>query len=247
MNTIIKITKTDKVNAIKDYLYLQGKRMTNLSSATDDKLNEMITKYEINIQEYAEDRKEQMKEQRKIDKKNKEERKKKEDEESAIRMEMINKIKKLKTYLNEDYMINYQAVILQLLEKDDLKKNREKYEKLKIQEKEHCDRELMIMKTINPYAPFERISDTEIRLGGRIWSFGGGYDLDKPSTIESLQSEAKFQMCRNYIELYQYGILEPMVEINKEYINAKTEWIMNKNKNKKIIIKIKRKKIIENK
>ena len=72
--TTIKITKKDMVEAITEYLSAQGQRMTNLKKASEEQLQELVERYKIDIQEFAKNRKEEMKKQRAIDKKAKEKR-----------------------------------------------------------------------------------------------------------------------------------------------------------------------------
>ena len=72
--TTIKIIKKDMVEAITEHLSAQGRRMTNLKKASEEQLQSLVERYEIDIQEFAKNRKEEMKRQRAIDKKAKEKR-----------------------------------------------------------------------------------------------------------------------------------------------------------------------------
>ena len=78
--TTIKITKKDMVEAITEHLSAQGRRMTNLKKASEEQLQELVERYKIDIQEFAKNRKEEMKKQRAIDKKAKEKRVEEEEE-----------------------------------------------------------------------------------------------------------------------------------------------------------------------
>jgi hypothetical protein len=52
MSSTKRITKTDKIDAIKHHFYEMGKRMTNLTKATIDKLDTIILNYNINVEAY---------------------------------------------------------------------------------------------------------------------------------------------------------------------------------------------------
>jgi len=60
------MSKIETIEAIKTYFAKQGKRMTNLNKLPIEKLQEIVNKYNIDLEEFSANRKEQQKQQREI-------------------------------------------------------------------------------------------------------------------------------------------------------------------------------------
>jgi len=132
MSKSIKITKILLVEAITDHLLKQGQRMTNLNKAPIDKLEELIKKFNININEFN-DKRVQEKKNEKItyDKRREEERLIQ--EEKKRNQEIINnKIKNLTDLITPEVKtncINKVIMLYELRSVMDWKENAERYNK----------------------------------------------------------------------------------------------------------------------
>lgn len=226
MTTTIKITKTDKVNAIKDHLESIGRRMTNLSSASIDKLDELITEYKIDIETYANTRKEQMKEQRKVDKQKKIEREEQEAEESAKFKARNDAVNVLVRRLDGDHILNRTIVLLQLVNTQDLIKNKEKYEKQDANSEKFVDKEVADLIANNP------MNKSIVRTGRLSFTVGGIHVhhtillRTELYTIEILTRFAKAKMHHMHTNMMNYGILEPLAETHTQFLFQANEWSM---------------------
>lgn len=228
MNSI-KITKTDMVEAITEHLSALGRRMTNLKSQSVGKLEEVIKKYQIDINTFAIKRKEEMKLQRIKDKKAKEERRKKEEEEHCKRMESLACIDKLSMVINDELLINKYAVVREIATNHYWKVNEEKLIAENTKLIEETDRQFDMYKRELPHnAYLERVNENTINVRGVNVVY---HYLNIKPTKKELMSDAKRDIMNCFKQdLYKVGILEELSKSNKYYINSKADYIISKKK-----------------
>jgi len=163
----VKITKIDMVEAITKHLSALGKRMTNLKSSSVDKLEEIVKKYEIDINAFVIERKALMKEQRIIDKQRKEERMKTEMEKTRLNLERNNKINNLSCVIDETLLSNKFSLLMELEDHYDWKVNGERYRQENIKKTLITDIHFeKFKKEIPPNAMLVRVDETTINVRG---------------------------------------------------------------------------------
>jgi hypothetical protein len=235
--TTIKITKKDMVEAITEYLSAQGQRMTNLKKASEEQLQSLVEKYEINIQEFAKNRKEEMKKQRAIDKKAKEKRDEEDKERSRIWNERMDNIKKISSVLDLDIFRLRKSIHKQLLDTIHYRNNKAEIDAENEREKLRCDQLFQTYQNELPSgAMLERVNDFIINIRGINVVIGYGYS-------DGVQShEYYINWFKNYgdgdlfINLYDAGLLTTIAEQYKLYINGKANWIVEKQNRRRIYV-----------
>jgi hypothetical protein len=235
--TTIKITKKDMVEAITEYLSVQGQRMTNLKKASEEQLKSYIEKYEINIQEFAKNRKEEMKKQRAIDKKAKEKRNEEDEERSRRYKERMENIKKISSVLDLDIFRLRDSIHNQLLDTIHYRNNKAKIDAENERNKLRCDQLFQTYQNELPSgAMLERVNDFIINVRGINIVIGSAISDGVQSHeyyINCFKDKYHFDLFRN---VYDAGLLTTIAEQYKLYINGKANWIVEKQNRRRISV-----------
>jgi hypothetical protein len=235
--TTIKITKKDMVEAITEYLSAQGQRMTNLKKASEDQLKSLVEEYEINIQEFAKNRKEEMKKQRAIDKKAKEKRDEEQRERDRKRGERIDEIRKLSSVLDLDIFRLRQSIQKQLLDTIHYRNNKAEIDAENESNKEMCDREFKCFQreqSLGTIRLLERVDDYTIRVNGMNVSYGYKVGVETHEFyINWSKNDSDIDLFENVCKA---GLLPTIAEQYKLYINGKANWIVEKQNRRRISV-----------
>jgi hypothetical protein len=231
--TTIKITKKDMVEAITEYLSAQGKRMTNLKRASEEKLQELVEKYNIDIQEFAKDRKEEMKKQRVIDKKAREKREEESQELQRKWNERRMAIKKLTSVLDFDIFRLRDSIHNQLIDTIRYRNNKAEIDAENERNKKITDQLFQELQNDKPFI-LERVDDNTINVNGI--NVVSGYK----EGVKSHEYYINYSKNENEMDLfgnvYDIGLLPTIVEQYKLYINGKADWIVVKQNRRKIYV-----------
>ena len=233
--TTIKITKKDMVEAITEHLSAQGKRMTNLKKASEDQLQSLVEKYEINIQEFAKNRKEEMKKQRAIDKKAKEKRDEEQRERDRKWCERIDEIRKLSSVLDLDIFRLRESIQKQLLDTIRYRNNKAEIDADNELNKKFCDQLFQKLQNEIPSgAMLERVDDFTINARGVNVVMGW---RDGVETHEFYINWSKgYSDIDLFGNVYDAGLLPTIAEQYKLYINGKANWIVEKQNRRRISV-----------
>ena len=233
--TTIKITKKDMVEAITEYLSAQGKRMTNLKKASEEKLQELVEKYEINIQEFAKNRKEEMKKQRAIDKKAKEKRDEEQRERDRKWGERIDEIRKLSSMLDLDIFRLRESIQKQLLDTIRYRNNKAEIDAENESNKKMCDREFKCFQreqSLGAIKLLERVDDFTISVNCVNVSYG--YKVGVETHEFYINWSKGYSDIDLFGNVYDAGLLPTIAEQYKLYINGKANWIVEKQNRRRI-------------
>lgn len=234
--TTMKITKKDMVEAITEHLRHQGKRMTNLKKVSEEQLQSLVEKYEIDIQEFAKNRKEEMKKQRANDKKAKEKRKEEEEERNRKWNERRLAIKKISSVLDLDIFRLRDSIHTQLLDTIRYRNNKAEIDAENELNKKICDQMFQKLQNEKPLI-LERVDNYTINANGINVVMGC-----ERGVVES--HEFYINWSKNYDELYLFGnvydigLLPAIAEQYKLYINGKVNWIVEKRNRRTIKVDI---------
>ena len=222
----IKITKIEMVEAITEHLADEGKRMTNLKKASVVQLEELVVKYSIDINAFAIERRAEMKIQRIKDKKKKEERIAREEEESRIWNDRMKKIKSLCEVIDDKLMINKYACLMGLIENAYWKENSAELLAENAKTIACVDKQFEYYKNTLPSGTMlERVDETTINVRGVMVSEGR---LKKKDNEEYNMRSAECEIHSIKRNLYDYGVLEGLCDIQKYYINGKADYLLAK-------------------
>jgi hypothetical protein len=231
--TTIKITKKDMVEAITEYLSAQGKRMTNLKKASEEQLQSLIEKYEINIQEFAKNRKEEMKKQRAIDKKAKEKRDEEDEERNREWNERRTAIKKISSVLDFDIFRLRDSIHKQLLDTIHYRNNKAEIDADNELNKKICDQMFQKLQNEKPLI-LERVNNNTINANGVnvVMGYEKGVETHE-FYINWSKSYCELELFGN---VYDAGLLTTIAEQYKLYINGKANWIVEKQNRRRIYV-----------
>jgi len=231
--TTIKITKKDMVEAITEYLSAQGQRMTNLKKASEEQLKSYIEKYEINIQEFAKNRKEEMKKQRAIDKKAKEKRNEEDEERNRKWNERRTAIKIISSVLDFDIFRLRDSIHKQLLDTIHYRNNKAEIDAENELNKKICDQMFQKLQNEKPLI-LERVNNNTINANGVnvVMGYEKGVETHE-FYINWSKSYCELELFGN---VYDIGLLPTIAEQYKLYINGKSNWIVEKQNRRRIYV-----------
>lgn len=222
----VKISKIEMVEAITEHLADEGKRMSNLKKASVVQLEELVVKYGIDINAFAIERRAEMKNQRIKDKKKKEERIAREEEESRIWNDKMKKIKSLCEVIDDKLLINKYACLMGLKENAYWKRNSAELLAENANIIAYVDKQYEHYKNTLPSgAMLERVDETTINVRGVMVSEGC---LKKKDNEEYNMRSAECKIHSLKRNLYDYGVLEGLCDIQKYYINGRADYLLAK-------------------
>ena len=228
----VKISKIEMVEAITEHLAGEGKRMTNLKKASVVQLEELVVKYGIDINAFVVERKAEMKNQRIKDKKDKEERIARQEEASRIWREQTTKIKSLcDDVIDDKLLINKYACLMELKENAYWKENGAELLAENDKTIAYVDKQYeYYKKTLPSGAMLERVDETTINVRGVMVQHNW---LNEKKTTEYHMCSAEGAIHSLNIHsvkrnLYDYGVLEGLCDIQKYYINGKADYLLAK-------------------
>ena len=209
------------VKAIQEHLAQDGKRMTNLSTASIEKLNGFIDKYKIDINSYAIKYKDELKMKRIKDKKDKKERQDEEDERHNECMKRNALINQLCLQLDEGLIIKKSVYVMEIKHNNYWKVNGVKLQEQNDKMIKMVDTEYEKLKKLLPSnAMLERVNETTINVRGIHTDYGG---LNEKETSKEWMYEAKQGYGRIKQNLFDCGMLQVLCEDSKYYLNCKRE------------------------
>jgi hypothetical protein len=166
------MSKIETIEAIKTYFAKQGKRMTNLNKLPIEKLQEIVNKYNIDLEEFSANRKEQQKQQREImkqkkEKQQEEERRREEERQQEIkkRNDMLKQIKIKMPFTMKSIQMKW-ACNLQLYDYVFIKNNPEEIKRVKELQADIMESTMKQMMRNNHKAKISIISDDTILCDG---------------------------------------------------------------------------------
>jgi hypothetical protein len=216
-----KITKIMMISAITETLKKDGKRITNLNKASIEELNELIIKYNIDINTYAIKRTAELKMKRIKDKTDKQDKQDKANDLFSKCMKRNALIDQLCLQL-DDLLIKKTVYVMEINHNYYWKINGVKLLEENDKIVKMVDAEYEELKKLLPSNHmFERVNETTINSKGINISYGS---LNRKETSEQWIYEANQDLDNNKQLLFEYGILNVLCDNHKYYINSKATY-----------------------